>query len=97
MENNENKTLEQLEAELEKARKAYEILIQDVQQKRSEEADRKKAELNAAKNARKQEIEEVENKLNALYKSYLKDYGAIEINKSTSDDTWPFFKNSFWF
>lgn len=86
MKDNENRTLEQLEVEFENAKKAYELAQKNLTQKKTEEADRKKAELAATKEARRKEIEEVENKLDALYKAYLKDYGSIEINRSTDDD-----------
>lgn len=73
--------------------------------KEQEEAEKKKAEeeakakkLAAEKETRKKEIEEVEKKLNELYKNYLKDYGTIAIKCSSDDYNFftPFWKH-FWF
>lgn len=86
MKDNEFKTLDQLEAELETAKKQYEDAQKSVTKKKAEEADRKKAELALVKEKRRMEIEDTEKKLNELYTAYLKDYGSIEWRMSNSED-----------
>ena len=86
MKDNEFKTLDQLEAELEAAKKQYEDAQKSVTKKKAEEADRKKAELALVKEKRRMEIEDTEKKLNELYAAYLKDYGSIEWRMSNSAD-----------
>ena len=86
MKDNEFKTLDQLEAELEAAKKQYEDAQKSVTKKKAEEADRKKAELALMKEKRRMEIEDTEKKLNELYTAYLKDYGSIEWRMSNSED-----------
>ena len=86
MKDNEFKTLDQLEAELEAAKKQYEDAQKSVTKKKAEEADRKKAELALMKEKRRMEIEDTEKKLKELYTAYLKDYGSIEWRMSNSED-----------
>ena len=89
MKDNEFKTLDQLEAELEAAKKQYEDAQKSVTKKKAEEADRKKAELDAEKNKRKKEIEEAKNHYCALIKQYIADYGSYTY-ESEDDDNFNF-------
>ena len=86
MKTNENKTLEQLKAELEQAQQAFDIAKKLAEQKEKEEAERKKAELAAEKNKRKEEIKEAENHYRALVKQFIKDYGSYDATYSYDDE-----------
>lgn len=86
MKDNEFKTLDQLEAEFEVAKKQYEDAQKSLNKKKAEEADRRKAELALMKEKRRMEIEDTEKKLNELCTAYLKDYGSIEWRMSNSED-----------
>lgn len=91
MKTNENKTLEQLKAELEQAQKAFDIAKKLAEQKEKEEAELQKAKLAAEKNKRKEEIEEAEKHYRDLVKQFIKDYGSYEVNYSSDeDDSFPF-------
>lgn len=77
------KTLEQLYAELEQAQAAYELAKKFAEQKEKEEAERKRAELAAVKEKREAEIAEAESKLEELLVAYNKDYGVYKsVNKT---------------
>lgn len=84
--NNENKTLEQLRAELEQAQKVCGDIQKNIAQKETEEANRKKAELNAQKNKRKKEIEEAAKHYQTLIKEFIKDYGSYTANYSIDNN-----------
>ena len=86
MENNENKTLEQLKAELEQAQKAFDAAKKLAEQKEAEEAERKKAELAAEKVKRKKDIEEVESHYINLVRQFIKDYGSYDVSRSYNND-----------
>lgn len=85
MTNKENKTLEQLKAEAESARRAYEGAKKLAELKEKEEAERKKVELVAAQTKRKKEIEEAEKHYHDLVRQYIKDYGEYEMSYSYED------------
>ena len=72
---NKEKTLEQLQEELIQAQKAYDAAKKLDEQKRKEEADRKKAELAAVKEMRYKEVRDAENKFIELKTAYMNDYG----------------------
>lgn len=86
MKNNENKTLEQLQAELEQAQKAYDLMKKEVAQKEAEEVARKKTELAEKKDKRRKEIEEVGRHYHTLIKQFIKDYGSYEYSGKDEDD-----------
>ena len=54
--------------------------------KRIEEEKAKKAKLEAEKEARKAEIDETENKLGALIRAYIKDYGSYNTTRTHDAD-----------
>lgn len=89
MKDNENKTLEQLKAELEQAQQAFDAAKKLAEQKEKEEAERKKAELAAEKSKRKKEIEEAKNHYCTLIKQYIADYGSYTY-ESEDDDNFNF-------
>ena len=72
---NKEKTLEELKEELDLATKAYNLALQAEEQKKKEEAERKKAELAAVKEKRYQEVRDAENKFIELKTAYMNDYG----------------------
>ena len=86
MKTNENKTLEQLKAELEQAQQAFDVAKKLAEQKEKEETERKKAELAAEKNKRKEEIKEAENHYRALVKQFIKDYGSYDATYSYNEE-----------
>lgn len=86
MKTNENKTLEQLKAELEQAQQAFDAAKKLAEQKEKEETERKRAELAAEKNKRKEEIREAENHYRALVKQFIKDYGSYDATYSYDDE-----------
>ena len=85
MTNKEDKTLEQLQADAEKARKAYEDAKKLAELKEKEEVERKKAELIAAQAKRKKEIDEAEKHYHDLVRQYIKDYGEYETSCAYED------------
>lgn len=85
MANKEDKTLEQLKAELEKAQKTYEAVKKLTEQKEKEEAERKRAELAAERDSRQKEIEEAEKHYLSLIKKFIEDYGNYEMTNSYED------------
>lgn len=86
MKTNENKTLEQLKAELEQAQQAFDVAKKLAEQKEKEETERKKAELAAEKNKRKEEIKEAENHYRTLVKQFIKDYGSYDATYSYNEE-----------
>ena len=86
MANKEEKTLEQLQAELEQAQKAFDTAKKLAEQKEKEEAERKKVKLEVEKDKRKKEIEEAEKHYHDLVRQFIKDYGSYSINHSYNDD-----------
>lgn len=79
------KTLEQLQAELEQAQKAYEVAKKLAEQKAKEEEELKKIELAKAQEARKKEVDDAINRAIALLKAYNEDYGAYSISDHIND------------
>ena len=97
--NNEEKTLKEMKEEFEAMKKAIQKKEQEeLEKKRAEEA-LKKTELENQKEARKKEIKECEENLMALYLAFLKDFGYLEINHTTSLNKFfsPFFKHHLFF
>lgn len=87
MANKTEKTLEQLLEDLQQAQKAYEIAKQLDEQKKKEEAERKKAELAAVKEKRYQEVTDAEKKYIELKNAYIKDYGSYSNTKTYDGET----------
>ena len=82
---NKEKTLEQLKAEAELATQAYNLALKAEEQKKREEAERKKAELDAIKKARKTEVDNAINNAIELLKKYNEDYGSYSITDNIKD------------
>lgn len=97
---NKEKTLEELKVEAELAQKAYEAAKKLEEKKKKEEADRKRAELELVKEARRAEIEKAEKHYKTLIKNYIKDYGSYQVTRSYDEgDDFPFLfgKTLGWF
>ena len=84
---NKDKTLEQLYEEAIQAQKAYEAAKKLDEQKKQEEVERKRAELELAKEKRIAEIEETASKLETLLTAYNKDYGVYK-SRNTALPYW---------
>ena len=83
---NKEKTLEQLKEEAELATIAYETALRAEEQKKKEEAERKKAELTAVKEKRYAEIEEARKNYYKLINDYVKDYGEYSVHSTDDND-----------
>lgn len=70
--NNNELTLEELMAE-------YEMLGEKIKQKKQDDENRKKAELELNKQKRKKEVDDAGELFYKLLRDYIKDYGAYEI------------------
>lgn len=79
-------TIEELENQVLEMKEKYEDLNKKLKQKKQNEADRKKAQLIAEKDARYKEIEEVSKHLNQLISDYTKDYGRFSFTRSYSNN-----------
>lgn len=79
-------TIEELENQVLEMKEKYEDLNKKLKQKKQDEADRKKAQLEAEKNTRYKEIEEVSKHLNQLISDYTKDYGRFSFTRSYSNN-----------
>lgn len=87
---NKEKTLEELKAEAELATQAYNLALKAEEQKKREEAERKKAELAAIKVERKAEVDDAINHAIQLLKKYNEDYGSYSITDNINDLTFLF-------
>lgn len=74
------KTLEQLQVELEQAQKAYEDAKKLDEQKRAAAAELKRLELAKVKENRKKEVDDAINHAIDLLKAYTEDYGTYSIS-----------------
>ena len=79
-------TIEELEKQVSEMKEQYDDLNKKLKQKKQDEADRKKAQLEAEKNTRYKEIEEVSKHLNQLISDYTKDYGRFSFTRSYSNN-----------
>ena len=79
-------TIEELEKQVSEMKERYDDLNKKLKQKKQDEADRKKAQLEAEKNTRYKEIEEVSKHLNQLISDYTKDYGRFSFTRSYSNN-----------
>ena len=79
-------TIEELEKQVSEMKEQYDDLNKKLKQKKQDEADRKKAQLEAQKNTRYKEIEEVSKHLNQLISDYTKDYGRFSFTRSYSNN-----------
>ena len=77
MHNNEL-TLEELMAE-------YEMLGEKIKQKKQDDENRKKAELELNKQKRKKEVDEAGELYHKLLRDYIKDYGAYEVKRTAEE------------
>ena len=81
-------TLEELQKQCEEAKKNFEALNEQLNKVKKEEEERKRAKLEADKDSRYKEIEEVSDHLNNLIKNYVNDYGTFSFTRSyLNDDT----------
>ena len=79
-------TIEELEKQVSEMKEQYDDLNKKLKQKKQDEADRKKAQLEAEKNTRYKEIEEASKHLNQLISDYTKDYGRFSFTRSYSNN-----------
>ena len=79
-------TLEELEAEYAKKIAKCETMRIQIEKKKKEEADKKKAQIAIDKENRKKIIEEKEKELIGLVRDYIKDYGAYGINHTDENN-----------
>ena len=79
-------TIEELEKQVSEMKEQYDDLNKKLKQKKQDEADRKKAQLEAEKNTRYKEIEEVSKHINQLISDYTKDYGRFSFTRSYSNN-----------
>ena len=84
-------TLEELKEKYKVMTEEYNTLSQQIKQKEKEAKDKRRAELEAEKEARQKEIEDAYKKCNVLVKQFIKDYGAFSLQIPVSDyfDLWP--------
>ena len=81
----EVKSLEQLEAEYESAKKALNAARELAAKKAAEEAERKRLELAKVKETRRKEVADAINHATALLKAYSEDYGTYSIGDDIDD------------
>ena len=79
-------TIEELEKQVSEMKEQYEDLNKKLKQKKQDEADRKKAQLEAEKDVRYEEIKLASKHLNDLIQKYIDDYGSFSFSRSYSDD-----------
>ena len=79
-------TIEELEKQVSEMKEQYDDLNKKLKQKKQDEADRKKAQLEAEKDTRYNEIEAVSKHLNQLISDYTKDYGRFSFTRSYSNN-----------
>ena len=79
-------TIEELENQVLEMKEKYEDLNKKLKQKKQDEADRKKAQLEAEKDVRYEEIKLASKHLNDLIQKYIDDYGSFSFSRSYSDD-----------
>lgn len=79
-------TFEELQKQCEEAKKNFEALNEQLNKVKKEEEERKRAKLEAEKNTRYKEIEEVSKHLNQLISDYTKDYGRFSFTRSYSNN-----------
>ena len=91
--NKDNKSLEELQVELEQAKKAYELVQQFYEKKEKEEAEKREAKLAVEKEVRYKEIAEMIDKLETLIKNWNTDYGSFVFHgkSSISPYLWHYF------
>lgn len=85
---NEEKTLKELQAELEAAKKAYELIQQTYNKKEAEEAEAKKAKLKAEKDARYKEVIDAYENFEELREKYVEDYGSFTFTSTGNLPHW---------
>ena len=79
-------TLAELEAEYAKKMAKCETMRLQIEKKKKEEEDRKKAQIGLEKEKRKKVIEEKEKELAGLIRDYIKDYGTYALNHTDEND-----------
>lgn len=89
------KTLEQLQEELETAKKAYEFIQKKFSEKEKEEREQAEAKLAAEKESRYAEIKKIEKKRSELIRAYIKDYGSYNTTRAHNEDGIPYLWHMF--
>ena len=79
-------TIEELEKQVSEMKEQYDDLNKKLKQKKQDEADHKKAQLEAEKDVRYEEIKLASKHLNDLIQKYIDDYGSFSFSRSYSDD-----------
>lgn len=82
---NENKSLEELAKDLEQAKQAYEFIQHCYNTKAKEEAEARKAQLAAEKEARHKAVEDAYDIYLELRRAYVKDYGSYVTMRTCND------------
>jgi chromosome segregation ATPase len=87
-------TIEELEAQYNLAEEKRNALKQQIEQKKREEEELKKAKLTAEKDARKKEVDKALEKYKTLLKAYMDDYGIYSY--ATDENIFDLFSSKFW-
>lgn len=85
---NEEKTLKELQAELETAKKAYELIQQKVNAQQKAEAEERAAKLKAEKDARYKEVIDAYENFEGLREKYVDDYGSFTFKTTSNFPNW---------
>lgn len=85
---NEEKTLKELQAELEAAKKAYELIQQKVNAQQKAEAEERAAKLKAEKDARYKEVIDAYENFEELREKYVDDYGSFTFKTTSNLPHW---------
>ncbi len=87
-------TIEELEAQYKKAEESQKALKQQIEQKKKEAAELRKAKLALEKNQRLKEIDETFEQYTKLLKAYINDYGVYPL--SANENAFDLFSSKFW-
>ena len=85
---NEEKTLKELQAELETAKKAYELIQQKVNAQQKAEAEERAAKLKAEKDDRYKEVIDAYENFEELREKYVDDYGSFTFKTTSNLPNW---------
>lgn len=85
---NEEKTLKELQEELETAKKAYELIQQKVNAQQKAEAEERAAKLKAEKDARYKEVVDAYENFEELREKYVEDYGGFTFTSTGNLPHW---------
>lgn len=85
---NEEKTLKELQEELENAKKAYELIQQKVNAQQKAEAEERAAKLKVEKEARYKEVIAAYENFEELREKYVEDYGSFTFTSTSNLPHW---------